>query len=195
MQGLTVKQADFVRQYLLDLNATQAAIRAGYSPKGATVRGSELLANRKVQAAIDQAVKDRAERTEVTSDRVIEELARIAFSNISGIVRMEGGRVVVKDTAKLTEGQRRSISGLSETANGIRVKLHDKLRALEMLGRHLGMFTDRHEIGGPGGEPIHITVKPPSEMTDKEIDEELERLEVQEATGITPGRFTKGKPA
>lgn len=77
--ALTAKQAAFVREYLVDLNATQAAIRAGYSKKTANVIASELLAKPNIQSAIQEEMKKRAERTEITADKVLKEFAKLAF--------------------------------------------------------------------------------------------------------------------
>ena len=80
---MTPKQACFVQEYLIDLNATQAAIRAGYSANGADVQGARLLANARISVAIHEAMAERSKRTEITADRVLSEYARIAFAKTS----------------------------------------------------------------------------------------------------------------
>ena len=149
--ALTAKQQAFVREYLLDLNATQAAIRAGYAAKWADRQAHLLIEkNRAIADAIQAALKKRNEKLEVTADRVVIELARIAFSDTTSAIRIEDGRVVVRDTNDLDENTRRAISEISETttANGgtVKVKFHDKTRALELLSRHLGLLNDRLSI-------------------------------------------------
>ena len=171
MAKLTAKQQAFVREYLVDLNATQAAIRAGYSENTAAEIGYENLNKLQIKLAVRVAQAARARRTEVTADKVIREYARLAFSDISDLVTIEGGVVKVRDTAELTEDQRVAISEISETANGLRVKAHSKTTALEALGKHLGMFIDRRETGGPG-EFANLTE---DELEDR-VEEKLTRL-------------------
>ena len=155
---MTPKQKRFVEEYLVDLNATQAAIRAGYSERTAYSQGQRLLKNVEIQKAMSVAMENRSSATEITAEKVLTELARIAFSDHSGIVKYEKGRVVVTETEKLNEDQRRVISELSQVdtnaGTSIKVKLYDKQKALELLGRHLGLFPNKVEMSGPGGGPI-----------------------------------------
>ncbi len=109
-QELTDRQARFCEEYLIDLNATQAAIRAGYSEKTANEQGARLLANVSVQEKIAELKAERAKRTEMTQDSVIQELAAVARAEVKG------------------------------------VRAVDKLKALELLGKHLGMFVERYEV-------------------------------------------------
>lgn len=151
---LTPKQAEFVRQYLVDLNATQAAIRAGYSEKTGYSTGQRMLKNVEVQNAIAQAQVQRTKRTEITADRVVAELAKIAFADPRELMEWGPEGVKLKDSADLTEEQAASVAEVSETTTkdggSLRLKKHDKVKALELLGRHLGMFTDKvkNEISG-----------------------------------------------
>lgn len=160
--ALTPKQARFVAEYLIDLNATQAAIRAGYSKKTAGRIGGENLQKLEIQSALQKSMKRREERTEITQDKVLEELARIAFANGTDFARvttMEVSDTVVdeetgcfkqvarirqlvelEDTDGLPPEKRAAISGIEETKHGIKVSSYDKVRALELLGKHLGMF-------------------------------------------------------
>jgi phage terminase small subunit len=98
--SLTPRQQRFAEEYLVDLNATRAALRAGYSAKGAEVRGSELLRNRKVAAKIDGLKRERSERTRVTADRVLRELAVLAFSSIEDYALDDDGRIVLRPGAE-----------------------------------------------------------------------------------------------
>lgn len=124
----------------MDLNATQAAIRAGYSPKTAEVQGCRLLSNANIQESVQEAIKAREKRTEITQDRVLEELAKIAFSDATDVVNIVDGRMVVTDTKALKPAQRAAIAQIKEGKFGLEVTRCDKLRALEMLGKHLGVF-------------------------------------------------------
>lgn len=142
--ALTEKQKRFVEEYLVDLNATQAAIRAGYSAKNADKIGYELLGKTGVSEAIRMAMDARSKRTGITQDRVLQELAAIGFSRATDFVRIdESGRVVLTPTDALTEDQRRAIAGIKDGKFGVELKLYDKLRALEKLGEHLGMFSGK----------------------------------------------------
>lgn len=143
------KQQCFVEEYLIDLNATQAAIRAGYSPKTAKVIGCENLAKPEISNAISRAMAERSRRTGISQDRVVQELAKIAFVNITDICDPAGR---IKATAKeedlaAIEGlrikQSRSDTGSSEERE---VKLCSKLKALELLGKHLGMWNDKVDL-------------------------------------------------
>ena len=157
---LTPKQTEFARQYLLDMNGTQAAIRAGYSAKTAEAQASRLLSNVKVAETIQTAMNKRAERTEITTDRVLREYARVAFADIRSVVTVKDGSVIVADTDQLTDDEAAAISEISETTSAtggsIKVKLHSKMSALQDIAKHLGMFPDRRELTGRGGGPIEV---------------------------------------
>lgn len=173
---LTPKQARFVEEFLVDLNATQAAIRAGYSQKTAGQIGEQNLKKLEVAAAVQEAQAARAKRTEITQDMVLRELAKIGFSDIRKIVRWGKTELRVTDAGdddgEVTEAYHglalvgaddidddtaAAISEISEGREGLKVKLHDKKGALVDIGRHLGMFKDRVEHSGPNGGPIPTT--------------------------------------
>ena len=144
---LNEKQKRFVSEYIIDLNAKQAAIRAGYSPKGAEPQASRLLSNAKIQVEIAKAMEDRGKRTGITQDRVLAELSAIAFAKATDYVEVgEDGLVKIKPTAELTDEQKKAIASIKEGANGIEIKLTDKTKALEMLSRHLGLFNDKLNV-------------------------------------------------
>jgi phage terminase small subunit len=157
------KKERFVQEYLIDLNGTQAAIRAGYSTKTANRIASELLSKPDVIDAIANAKAIRAERTEITADQIVKELARIAFADPRDVMSWGPDGVVLKDSNALTDDQARQVSEVSETTTGaggtLKVKKHDKVKALELLGRHLGMFTDKLEHAGAGGGPLTVVVR------------------------------------
>ena len=155
---LTEKQQRFVEEYLIDLNATQAAIRAGYSAKTADVQGARLLANAKVQQAISEKMAERSKRTGINQDRVIIELARIAFVKMTDIVDSDGeirSDASEDDLACIESVKYKSSE--SETSSSVEreVKISPKLKALELLGKHLGMWNDKLDVNIT--QPIVIT--------------------------------------
>ena len=141
---LSPKQAAFVAEYLIDLNATQAAIRAGYSEKSAARISVELLNKTQVRKAIEKAQAKRTERTEITADRVVTELAKIAFADPRDLMEWGPNGLVLKDCRIIPA----AVAEVSEGKDGMKLKKLDKLKALELLGRHLGMFTDKVEMSG-----------------------------------------------
>lgn len=170
--ALTPKQKRFVDEYLLDLNATQAAIRAGYSKKTARQIGDQNLSKLDIKVAIEKRMDSRSQRTAITQDMVLTELAKIGFSDIRKIVRWGNTEVVtgVDDAGEQTvevhhglslvsaddidDNTAAAISEISEGREGLKVKLHDKKGALVDIGRHLGMFKDKVELTGKDGAPI-----------------------------------------
>lgn len=155
VRKLTDKQAAFVAEYLVDLNATQAAIRAGYSERTAYRIGAELLQKTSVAEAIAAGQAKRAQRVEITADRVVAELAKIAFADPRDLMEWGPDGVKLKASADLTEEQAASVAEVSETTTkdggSLKLKKHDKVKALELLGRHMGMFRDKVENEISGG--------------------------------------------
>ena len=156
MAELTDKQRKFVSEYLVDLNATQAAIRAGYSQKTADRIGPELLGKTWVREAIEAAQKRREKRTEITQDRVVQELARIAFGNSRSVMSWTESGMRLRNSDDLTEDEAAIVSEVRETTTkdggSMALKTHDKLKALELLGKHLGMFEKKPEDPAEGEE-------------------------------------------
>ncbi len=167
---LTPKQKQFCIEYLIDLNATQAAIRAKYSKKTATEMGYENLRKPHIQKEIGRLNKDRSDKTEITVQRVLEELARIAFLDPKDIFDKD---MDLLPLSEMSEDARRAIAGI-ETVSTVsdkdskyttkKVKLINKDRALELIGRHLEMFTDRLKVD----ENIRIIVE---DLRDSNIDD------------------------
>ena len=159
---LAPRQAAFVQEYLIDLNATQAAIRAGYSAKTAEVQGPRLLGNVRVQDALHAAMAARSERTGVTQDQVVRELAQIAFSDMSDYLSWGPQGMTLKDSAELPEGASNAVAGVSEhraeTGRTVRFKLHNKLNALIALAKHLGMFQKGSLKGDRRVQVTRVTV-------------------------------------
>ena len=141
MPKLTDKQKEFVRQYLVDLNATQAAIRAGYSMKTAYRQGADLLQKTSIREAIEKAQAKRARRVEVTQDYVLSNLVEVVERT------MQRAPVTDRKGDQVTDEEGRAVWTFdAKNAN----------RALELLGKHLGIFTDkiRAEVSGPDGGPM-----------------------------------------
>ena len=142
--GLSPKQQRFVEEYLIDLNATQAAIRAGYSPKTANHNVGRLMVNDGIRDAIALRQVALADANAVTPARVIEELAHVGFANMTTYMRWGPDGVRLTDSDTLTPAQCRVVAEVSETTTKdggtIRLKLHNKLTALEKLGERLGLW-------------------------------------------------------
>jgi hypothetical protein len=232
---LTPKQRMFVKEYLVDLNATQAAIRAGYSEKTATVIAVENLAKPYIAAAIQAEMDKRADSTGITAEKVLKEIWNIASTDAGELVEHkvgccrhcwgvdfkyqrtpneydqaleafraahhawvkapqafrntnpepvfneaggigfnatrapnpecpecfgEGvGRVIIKDTSNVPSHVKSLFAGVKQTQNGIEIKMHPKDRALEMLGRHLKLFTDQVKHTGDVNNPVALLLQ------------------------------------
>jgi phage terminase small subunit len=144
------KQKRFVEEYLVDLNATQAAVRAGYSPSSAHVTASRLLSKADVRHAIEATLSERFSVTKLT---IIEELAAIAFHDIADYMTWTESAVHVTPSHRLTDWQRKAIVSVREVGKGsgcLELALSDKLRALELLARVLGLFDRSHGDGHRG---------------------------------------------
>lgn len=143
---MTEKQKRFVEEYLIDLNATQAAIRAGYSSKNADKIGHELLGKTRVSEAISKAMAERSRRTGINQDRVLQELARIGFAKITDVVDPDTAKI----KADASGDDLACIQSIKIKPNEFgterEVKLYDKKSALVDIGKHLGMFKERVEL-------------------------------------------------
>lgn len=169
--ALTPKQERFVAEYLIDLNATQAAVRAGYSAKSAAEQACRLLINVKVAKAIEAAQAARAVRTEITQDMVLKELAKLGFANMQDYMQVTSGGEPYADLSALTRDQAAAITeftvedfteGRGEDTRDVRrvkFKLADKRAALVDIGKHLGMFKDKVELSGAGGGPVEAITR------------------------------------
>lgn len=138
--GYDIRQQRFVDEYLIDLNGKAAATRAGYSPKSAVITASQLLAKPRIREQIDKVMAERSERTQITADQVVRELARVAFGNTKQIVSWGADGIILRESSELSEDEAAAVASVEETKTGLKVKQHDKVRALEALGRHLGIF-------------------------------------------------------
>ncbi len=149
MVKLTDKQQRFVDEYLIDLNATQAAIRAGYSVRTANEQGAQNLAKLSIQDAISRKMAARSRRTGVNAERVVLELAKVAFAKMTDIVDSNGK---IKEDASPDDLACIESIKYKESDNEYggsverEVKIASKLKALELLGKHLGMWSDKFNV-------------------------------------------------
>ncbi len=137
----------FIKEWLIDLNGTQAAIRAGYSPKTAQEQASRLLSNVMVQNKIAKAMAERSRRTGINQDRVIRELARIAFVNPKDVINAEDATLKEDATEDdLAAVMSVKVKTFGEDGVEREIKMADKIRALELLGKHLGMYQNNLNV-------------------------------------------------
>lgn len=169
MADLTAKQRRFVEEYLIDLNATQAAIRAGYAESGASVEGARLLANAKVGAAVDIALAKRSERTAIDADWVLKRLALEADADIADLCTDDGNLKPVKEwplvwRTGLVAGidvleEFETVDGKKERVGTVRkIKLSDRIKRIELIGKHVNVQAFREQVHATGG--IALTVTP-----------------------------------
>jgi phage terminase small subunit len=163
---LNLQQRLFVAEYLVDLNGTQAAIRAGYSAKTANEQAARLLAKASIKEAVEAKRVLLVKRTDVTAERIIGELAKLGFANMEAYMRPGDNGDPILDFSKLTSDQMAALTevtvddyvdGRGENARAVKrvkFKLADKRAALVDLGKHLGLFVDRHEVTGKDGADL-----------------------------------------
>ncbi len=160
------------QEYLIDLNQTEACKRAKYSVRTAAQQASRLFSNVKIQQRIAELKAERNERTRVTQDRVVRELALIGFSDLQNYITIndDTGAIIAKGFEEMPPEESRALKAIKEdraikeTADGqgvvvydkVSFTMHDKIRALEILAKHLGMLVERHEVTGEDGGPVQI---------------------------------------
>ena len=139
---LTEKQKRFVQEYLVDLNATAAAKRAGYKDPNI---GRQLIAKNNVSAEIQKRQVKLQNKLKITQERVLSELAAIAFANGTDFATVNAnGLINIKATSQVPKEKLPAVASIKYSrVTGVEIKLHDKVRALEMLGKHLGLFDNR----------------------------------------------------
>lgn len=161
--GLNARQAAFAAAYATNgSDGKAAAIAAGYSAKGAEQQASRLLTDAKVRAEVQRILGEGAKRAEITAERIMEELAIGGFADITDFVEWDAKGVRLKASKQLDEAKRRAIVEVSETVNGVKIKLMNKLGALEKMGQQIGMF--KHQIELPQdpatGQPLGLILVP-----------------------------------
>ncbi len=158
--GLNGRQARFCHEYLKDLNATQSAKRAGYSPRTCSVMGTKLVQLPKIQARISELKRNRARNLEISTDSVLRELSRIAFSDVRDVATWDEDSVALVPSGNLEDDAARAIAEVKAGEHGVGIKMHDKLRALDTMAKHLEFDELRQKIdelrghvdGGASGE-------------------------------------------
>lgn len=157
--SLTNRQKRFVDEYLIDLNATQAAIRAGYSVHTAKEIGAENLTKPNIRTNIDKALAERSRRTGISADRVLMELAKIGFANITDVANAADATVNDgadrDDTAAIQSIKVKCTPTDKGDIVEREIKMYDKGKALEQMGRHLGIFNDKMKLEGDVNIIIH----------------------------------------
>lgn len=149
----TARRRQFAAEYIQDFNATQAAIRAGYSKGSAGQQGNRLLKDAQIQGWIKEAIDKRQARTEITADRVVQEMAKVGFASMRQFIRIDTDGQPQID---LTETEADALDALSEVSTETvlegeagtkvrktRIKLHDKMKALQALAEHTGVYDKR----------------------------------------------------
>ncbi len=166
---MTARQRRFVAEYLIDLNGHQAAIRAGYSEKTAKSQACRLLTKVDVHEAIAAGQASRAKRTGITQDRVLDELALLAFSDLTHYTVDDNGDVALSATAPV--GAMRALQSIKrriithgtgenrDVTREVEIRLWDKPGPLKIAGQHVGLFKEKLELAGKDGMPVAFTLK------------------------------------
>jgi phage terminase small subunit len=161
IKKLSDRDRQFVNEYLVDFNAAKAAKRAGHT--GQKSKGWQIKRRKAIAAAIEQAIAERSKRTQITADRVLREYARIAFADIRSFAKGQQGVTDLKSVATLTDDEAAAVVELNGIpGKGLKVKLHDKKKALDALARHLGLFTktqDEAESPSAAAERIRELIR------------------------------------
>lgn len=175
---LTPRQERFCQRYTIHWNATRAAKEAGYSEKSAMELGYQVLQSPSVQARIQSLTDHALKEIGVSRERTLTELARIAYTNMKELARWTHSGVEFHTSEEVSEEAAASISEVSETvtqAGGtLKIKQHDKVKALELLGRYQKLFADRIEHSGPNGGAIET--RDLSDVPDDELNAKIAAL-------------------
>lgn len=172
--GLTEKKKRFAQQYVVDLNGSAAAIRAGYPERSSRSRACKLLAEPEVQSYVQELQAEKAKRCEITADRVLQELGKLGFANMADYLTVDGKGIVQVNLAKMSREQAAAVQeliveeyterdekGRPRAVQRIKFKLHDKRGPLGDIGKHLGMFRESQ-----GGEDAPMPTKVVIEVVD-----------------------------
>ena len=204
---LTARQERFAIEYVVDFNATQAAIRAGYSESSAQAHGSNLLKNDAVKALVDEFNTRQCRKLEINAERVVDEIAKIAFANVSDIIRIEANGLASVDLSNATDDQlvalesiktREYTEGRGENTaqvTSVEIKMRDKLKALDMLAKRTGAYRESIDVTS-NGEPVN---QPPADLggmitqllreepdlVDAMLDKQIAASEAEQTQGIS----------
>lgn len=152
IKGLTARQERFCQEYIIDLNATQAAIRAGYSKDSANVEGTRLLANASVAARLREVIQPELKKLEITKEKVLKELYRLAFAKLTDVAKWNESGVRFKSSDEIDEDAAATVKEVVEHVNqnggSFIIKQHDKNKALEILAKYFGISTEKHDHSG-----------------------------------------------
>lgn len=166
------RREEFCQQYIIDFNGTRAAEVAGYSKRSARSQASDLLTNPNIQKRISGLLKNRSKRTQITQDMVLRELAILGFSDFKNYGKVgKDGSLEFYPISKRSGQQTRAIESMKQSSKGTLLKLHGKVRPLELLGKHLGMFADTHNVNLTGGIKV-LTAVPRPKKPEGMIDEQ-----------------------
>ena len=173
MADLTNKQRMFCNEYLVDLNASRARIRAGYSPINAHSNAAKLMKRPQIKAEIERLMDERKKNIGIAADEILTELITIARANAADFAEVtvregldkagnpiEVRQVEIKTTSELDPVKQGALAGIKQSTSGIEVKLYDKLKALELLMRHMGMLREKTETSGK----VEVTVELAGEL-------------------------------
>ena len=187
---LTPRQARFVDEYLVDLNGSKAAIRAGYTPRTARFQAARLLTKDNIKAAITKRAEARSRRTEITLDSVLKKVAEMAFTNLDAFVAWTGEKIELRPSVDIPPEQMGALQEIAETREGLRIKMADRMPALKLLFLHLAPLLGSKE------NPLHhdLTVKEAELDLSQLSDEQLRQFQVvlgalldaQEITALNP---------
>lgn len=182
--GLNARQERFCQEYVTSLNGAQSAIKAGYSPKAASSESCQQLSKVKIQNRIAILQGKASERLSLTADRVLEELMRLAFVDLRLLYNEDGA---LKPMSEWPEDAARAVSAIdhesrkegrgddAETVSVVKIRTSDKTKALHILGNHLKLFIERHELTGKDGGPIENETRViRKQLTKEELKSELE---------------------
>jgi phage terminase small subunit len=170
-EKLTTKQERFCQQYLIDGNATQSAIRAGYSEDTAGAIGFENLTKPEIQARLSELESDELKRLKITREKIYNELSAVAFARMPDFAVFDAGSLIVSDTADWTDDMKAAVLEMSESTNdarsSLKIKLHNKVGALEKLAQIEGMLLQKIDHTSRGEKINHVMVYLPSNGRDE----------------------------
>ena len=170
------REEEYCQQYVVDFNGARSARDAGYGKAGARVMASKLMIRAHIYNRIAELLKNRSERTQITQDMVIQELATIGFSDFTDFAKYTKAKgLVIEETDKVNlkrSGASRAILSMKQVDNqggrSVSIRLHGKCEPLKLLGKHVGMFADTHNVNLTGTIKVVSAVPRPKKKKEKE---------------------------